>query len=91
MLRTLMRGRDKYFEEGNDGIMASELGASNDSSQRRPHILATSSGSHLGEIQIRFIYVIEQAKVCTKISICNKYHTHCNSESSDWHLLQGGS
>jgi len=43
----LIRGKERYLDGGNTGITESELGVSNGSRQRRPHILATSSGSHL--------------------------------------------
>lgn len=47
MFNALIRGKDRWLEVGNLGIIDSELGAKRGSSQWRPHILATSKGSHL--------------------------------------------
>lgn len=47
MFNALSRGKDRWLEVGNLGIIESEFGASRGSSQWRPHILATSNGSHL--------------------------------------------
>lgn len=46
IISMLMRGKQRYLDVGNIGMTESELGASKGSRQWRPHILATSCGSH---------------------------------------------
>ena len=67
LLRTIMTGRDKSFEWENVDTVVSELGASNCSSQWRPHIVVISRGSHVGvKGSNLYQYDIKQVKVCTK-------------------------
>lgn len=89
--RTLNKGKETNLDGANAGKLKSEFGANHGSSQCRPHMRATSYGSHLNHKNKIIVTIIFKNHflniLATKTNITGrndrKKYTHCNLRSID--------